>query len=66
MSAKKKYEYHEGDKARKHFDVGMRALFQVPKDAIATKKARTKRANTKSKSSERDVSRDSGEVLETS
>lgn len=54
----KTYEYHEGSKARESFEKGMKALFQVPKDAVpAKKKARKKRAK---KSSESDVSRDSG------
>ena len=55
----KTYEYHEGPKARENFEEGMKALFQVPKDAIPEKKkARKKRA--KSKASGRGVSRDSG------
>ncbi len=54
----KTYEYHEGSKARENFERGMKALFQVPKDAVpAKKKTRKKRAK---KSSESDVSRDSG------
>jgi len=54
----KTYEYREGSKARENFEKGMKALFQVPKDAASPKrKARKKRAK---KSSESDVSRDSG------
>lgn len=53
----KTYEYHEGKKAQKNFEEGMKALFRVPKDA-GKKKARKKRA--KKATSERDVSRDSG------
>jgi len=54
----KTYEYEEGLRARKTFEDGMKALFQVPKDAVPTKKkARKKRAK---KTSEPDVSRDSG------
>lgn len=55
----KTYEYEEGPKALEKFKQGMSALFQVPKDAVvkAEKKARRKRAK---KTSERDVSRDSG------
>lgn len=61
MSAKRKYEYREGTKARKHFEAGMKALFQVPKGEVREKKkARKKRA--KSKSSEPDVSPDSVEA----
>jgi hypothetical protein len=29
----KEYEYHEGKKAQEDFEEGMKALFQVPKDA---------------------------------
>jgi hypothetical protein len=54
----KTYEYHEGPKARKTFEKGMKTLFKAPKDtAPPKKKARKKRAK---KSSGRDVSRDSG------
>ena len=54
----KKYEYHEGKRAKDNFETGMKALFQVPKDAVPEKKkARKKRAK---KTTERDVSRDSG------
>lgn len=55
----KTYEYHEGKQALENFKRGMTALFKVPKDAVvkAEKKARKKRAK---KSSESDVSRDSG------
>jgi hypothetical protein len=59
MSAKE-YEYHEGKKAQEDFEQGMKALFQVPKDAAKDKKKpANKRA--KKKTSERGVSRDSGE-----
>ncbi|HEY6351130.1 MAG TPA: hypothetical protein VI636_17130 [Candidatus Angelobacter sp.] len=45
MSARKTYEYREGIEAKEHFEAGMRALFQVPSDAVADKKkARKKRA----------------------
>ena len=55
----KTYEYNEGKKAQENFDSGMKALFQVPKEAVTKqeKKARNKRAK---KTSERDASRDSG------
>ncbi len=55
----KQYEYKEGKKAQENFEIGMKALFQVPKEAVtrAEKKARKKRAR---KTSEPDVSRDSG------
>jgi len=33
MPPKKKYEYREGSAAKEHFEAGMKALFQVPKDA---------------------------------
>jgi hypothetical protein len=60
----KTYEYNEGPKARENFEEGMKALFQVPKDAVKDKKkARKKRAkNAQSQTSESDVSRDSGEA----
>ena len=54
----KEYEYHEGKQAQEDFEKGMKALFQVPKDAAkGKKKARKKRA--KSKASESGPSRDS-------
>jgi hypothetical protein len=61
---KKEYEYHEGKKAQEDFEEGMKALFQVPKDAVKSKKkARKKRAKSdQSQTSESDVSRDSGEA----
>ena len=34
----KEYEYHEGKKAQEDFEQGMKALFQVPKDAPKGKK----------------------------
>jgi hypothetical protein len=60
----KTYEYHEGKKAQEDFEHGMKALFQVPKDAAkGKKKARKKRAkNAQSRNSESDTSRDSGEA----
>ena len=60
----KEYEYHEGKKAQEDFEQGMKALFQVPKDAVKDKKkARKKRAkNDQSQTSESDTSRDSGEA----
>jgi hypothetical protein len=60
----KEYEYHEGKKAQENFEEGMKALFQVPKDAAKEKKkARKKRAkNARSRTSESDPSRDSGEA----
>jgi hypothetical protein len=61
----KAYEYHEGIKAREHFETGMKALFQVPKDAVsAKKKARKKRA--KRSTSRRAASRDSEADAQTS
>ena len=33
--AKKKYIYHEGDKAQRNFDRGMKAICRVPKQTIA-------------------------------
>ena len=35
----KEYEYHEGKKAQEDFEEGMKALFQVPKDADQGKKS---------------------------
>ena len=60
----KQYEYHEGKQAQEDFEQGMKALFQVPKDAVKDKKkARKKRAkNAQSRTSESDPSRDSGEA----
>ena len=60
----KEYEYHEGKQAQEDFEQGMKALFQVPKDAAkGKKKARKKRAKSdQSRTSESDVSRDSGEA----
>jgi hypothetical protein len=54
----KMYEYDEGPKTRENFEEGMKALFQVPKNAApAKKKPAKKRAK---KTTGRDVSRDSG------
>ena len=60
----KKYIYSEGTKAQEQFEEGMKALFQVPKDAVkGKKKARKKRAkNAQSQTSESGPSRDSGEA----
>jgi hypothetical protein len=60
----KMYEYKEGKQAQEDFEEGMKALFQVPKDAAkGKKKARKKRAKSdQSRTSESDVSRDSGEA----
>ena len=55
----KTYEYDEGPKARENFEQGMKALFQVPKDAVPQKKKPAKK-RAKKITSERDVSRDSG------
>ena len=58
MRPKKKYEYREGSGARENFEAGMKALFQVPKDAAPEKKkARKKRAERST--SQRDASHDS-------
>jgi hypothetical protein len=56
----KEYEYHEGKQAQEDFEKGMKALFQVPKDAVPAKKKPAKK-RAKKKTSEREVSRDSGE-----
>jgi hypothetical protein len=60
----KEYEYHEGKQAQEDFEEGMKALFQVPKDAAkGKKKTRKKRAKSgQSRTSESDASRDSGEA----
>jgi hypothetical protein len=60
----KEYECHEGKKAQEDFEQGMKALFQVPKDASkGKKKARKKWAkNDQSQTGESDTSRDSGEA----
>lgn len=65
MSAKKTYEYREGVEAKEHFEAGMKALFQVPKDAVpGTKKPAKKRA--KRSTSRRAASRDSEADAQTS
>jgi hypothetical protein len=35
----KRYEYHEGKKAQEDLKKGMKALFQVPKDAAKEEKS---------------------------
>jgi len=45
----KEYEYHEGKKAQEDFEEGMKALFQVPKDAIKDKKKKPAKKRAKSK-----------------
>jgi hypothetical protein len=62
----KTYEYHEGTQAKERFEVGMKALFQVPKSAVPEKKKACKNRAKKPKSSESDVSRDPGEASPTS
>jgi hypothetical protein len=59
----KTYEYDEGERARERFEEGMKALFQVPKDAAPSKKkpAKKRAKNDQSQTSESGVSRDSGE-----
>jgi hypothetical protein len=60
----KEYEYHEGKQAQGNFEEGMRALFQVPKDAVKGKKkpAKKRAKNDQSQTSESDTSHDSGEA----
>lgn len=60
----KEYEYHEGKQAQEDFEEGMKALFQVPKDAVKGKKkpAKKRAKNAQSRTSESDTSRDSGEA----
>jgi len=54
----KTYEYSEGKKAQENFESGMKALFQVPKEAVERpKRAKKKRPK---KPTGRGVSRDSG------
>jgi hypothetical protein len=64
ITAMKKPEYIEGQDALENFERGMKAMFQVPKDSTPSKKkARKKRAKSAAKkTSESDVSRDSGEA----
>ena len=38
MNMPKEYEYHEGKQAQEDFEEGMKALFQVPKDAAKERK----------------------------
>lgn len=54
----KEYEFHEGKQAQEDFEEGMKALFQVPKEAVPQKKKPAKKRAKKT--SERGVSRDSG------
>lgn len=49
----KEYEYHEGKKAQEEFEEGMKALFQVPKDAVKGKKKPAKKRAKKKATSER-------------
>jgi hypothetical protein len=60
----KEYEYHEGKEAQEDFEEGMKALFQVPKDAAKGKKnpAKKRAKNAQSRTNESDTSRDSGEA----
>jgi hypothetical protein len=55
----KEPEYIEGEKARKNFEEGMRAIFQVSKDA-ALRPKKSKKKKSKKATSERGVSRGSG------
>jgi hypothetical protein len=51
----KEPEYIEGRQATKNFEEGMKALFKVPKDSVATAKKRGKVASPrKSKKADRD------------
>jgi len=52
-------EYTEGPKAQENFERGMKALFQIPKKAV-TKQEKKNRKKRAKKTSEHDVSRDSG------
>ena len=47
-----KPEYAEGKKAQENFEEGMKALFNVPKDAVvkAEKKARKRKASSRAQS----------------
>lgn len=59
----KRNEYREGKQSQEDFEEGMKALFQVPKEAAkGKKKARKAAKNDQSQTSESDVSRDSGEA----
>ena len=61
----KEYEYHEGKQAQEDFEEGMKALFQVPKDAVKGKKKKPAKKRAKSgqgRTSESGPSRDSGEA----
>jgi len=51
----RKAEYREGPEATENFEKGMKALFQVPKDAVLPKKTK-KRSTTlrKTKRSDKD------------
>jgi hypothetical protein len=48
----KQPEYREGPKATENFEEGMKALFNVPKDAVvkAEKKARKRKASSRAQS----------------
>lgn len=61
--AAKEYKYHERKKALKDFEEGMKALFQVPKDAAKEKNKPARSGKTeKSPTSVSDASRNSGEA----
>lgn len=53
----KTYEYHEGKRAQEDFEEGMKALFQVPKDAGEKKKkpAKKRAKNAQGRTSESDL-----------
>ena len=61
----KTYEYHEGTEAKENFEKGMKALFQVPKNAVPEKKKPAKK-RAKRSTSRRAASRDSGADAQTS
>ncbi len=60
----KEYEYHEGKQAQEDFEEGMKTLFQVPKDAVTTKKKPAKKRVKKASkdATESGPSHDSGEA----
>jgi len=49
-----KYEYNEGQKAKRNFERGMIALFKVPKSAVLKAKKQPKKAASSRKSKRAD------------
>ena len=50
----KNYEYEDGEKAKRNFEEGMKALFQVPKDTVPSKKKVSKKKKQMTEQKERE------------